>query len=291
METYTAVPMSETIYHLAGSPFRDERTKILSFVDITEGKFYRYLPDGELKCFDVQRPLGAAVPAETPGAYVFAASDGLYYFHDEQMELLQDLKAHYRSRQMSNDAKADPSGRLYFGSSSMDKQYGDHGDLYCLDFSAAGNALKIVQPDTKIANGMEWSSDHKRFYFSDSLEYAVFVYDYDIATGSLSDRRVLFTVADGVPDGICIDADDDLWVAVWGGRRIEKRDGRSGELKAMVTVPAEHVSSCCFMGDGRLFITSAGDGLAGQHDGKLFTCKTDAPAGKTHYCKVAQGRS
>ena len=78
---------------------------------------------------------------------------------------------------------------------------------------------------------------------------------------------------DGVPDGMCIDEDDNLWLAVWGGNRIEKHDGRTGELLAVVEVDAKQTSSCCFTDDGKkLLITSAGVGLDGESEGRLFVC-------------------
>ena len=250
MKHYKAVPFSDSRYALAESPFSDSRTGIISYVDITPGRFYRLFPNGETRCFEFGQPVGAAVPAAEPGAYVLAAADG-------------------------------PAGRLFFGSSSMDSAFGDNGDLYRLD---PASGIRVVQENTKISNGMAWDRAGRRFFFSDSLEYAVFVYDYDLATGDITNRRVLFPVSDGVPDGMCIDANDDLWLAVWGGRRLEKRSSGTGELLAVVDVDAEHVSSCCFIDENTLLITSSGDGLSGAHDGKLFTCRVDAPAGETHYC-------
>ena len=281
MKHYKAVPFSDSRYALAESPFSDSRTGIISYVDITPGRFYRLFPNGETRCLELGQPVGAAVPAAEPGAYVLAAADGLYYFTDGSVKRIADLTGRYRPWQRSNDAKADPAGRLFFGSSSMDGAFGDNGDLYRLD---PASGIRVVQENTKISNGMAWDRAAQRFFFSDSLEYAVFVYDYDLATGDITNRRVLFPVSDGVPDGMCIDANDDLWLAVWGGRRLEKRSSGTGELLAVVDVDAEHVSSCCFIDENTLLITSSGDGLSGAHDGKLFTCRVDAPAGETHYC-------
>ena len=76
---------------------------------------------------------------------------------------------------------------------------------------------------------------------------------------------------------MCIDSEDNLWVAVWGGRRIEKRSSVTGELLARVDVPAENTTSCCFCGENldTLLITSSGEGLSGEYDGCVFTCKVD----------------
>lgn len=280
MKKYKAVPLLNDKFRLGESPFWDARTNVLSFVDITAGKFIRIMPDNSILSFDCGQPLGSAVPAQKPGTYIFAAADGLYLFENNSIKKTVDLKEYYKPWQRSNDAKADPLGRLFFGSSSMDESHGNNGNLFCFD-----KTVKVVQPDTEISNGMAWDKAHKSFFFSDSLKHAVFVYAYDEITGNISNRRVLFTVADGVPDGMCIDSDDNLWVAVWGGNRIEHRDSLTGELLGLIEVNAEHVSSCCFSGRNTLLITSSGDGLSGEDDGKIFTCRIDATPGEIHYCK------
>ena len=137
--------------------------------------------------------------------------------------------------------------------------------------------VALMQLDTIIANGMAWSADRTKFYFADSEYHAVFVYDYDLESGNITNRTELIHIEDGVPDGMCIDSEDNLWIAVWGGKRIEKRSTETGELLAVVEVPAEHVSSCCFFGDNydELFITTSGNELSGDYDGCLFTCKVE----------------
>ena len=91
-------------------------------------------------------------------------------------------------------------------------------------------------------------------------------------------------------DGMCIDSQDNLWVAFWGGSRIEQRSTKDGSLLAVVNVPAKNVTSCCFMGDNldTLFITSAATGQTGELDGCLFTCKVDVKGCECDYCKVGE---
>lgn len=274
MREYQASPLSRDKYLLAESPFYDERTGLLSYVDIEKGCLYTMDKDMKVSCFEAGQKLGAAVLTMKADCFVLCGTDGLYLYNGDTTEKLLELSDEFGPYRRCNDAKADPRGRLFFGSSVWKDGIEAGGNLYCYDHGE----VRIVQENTRISNGMAWSSDHKSFFFSDSLEYAVFKYDYDIETGNISNRRVLFNVQDGVPDGMCIDSQDRLWVAFWGGSRIECRDTTSGELLARVNVPARHVTSCCFYGEAsdELFITTSGQSLDGEFDGCLFTCKVDA---------------
>ena len=271
MKIYKVDPLGQGRYSLGESPFFDKRTGLISFVDITQGRFYRMRLGEEPIAFDAGQKIGAAVPCENPGEYIFCAEDGLYLFADEKMTKIQDLSAFYEKWQRSNDAKFDPAGRLFFGSSSDDDEHGANGNLFCYDKNAS-EKIRLMQKDTKISNGMAWNSAKNRFFFSDSLEYAVFSYDYELSTGDISKRKVLFTVENGVPDGMCIDSNDNLYLAVWGGHRIEIHKS-SGEILGLIEVPAKNVTSCCFIDEQTLFITSSGDGQSGEYDGSLFTCR------------------
>ena len=257
--------------------------KLFSFVDIIDGKFYYGTNPTIPECIEFGQQIGAAVPlagigassaadSEAPG-YVVAGTDALYICKGKEVSKYLSLTGIYESFQRSNDAKADPKGRLWFGSVSGDDDHSPSGNLY----RYAGGTCTIMQPETKISNGMAWNAARTRFFFSDSPFNAVFAYDYNLEKGTISGRTPLFEVRDGVPDGMWIDTEDNLWVAVWGGHRIEKHSSVSGELLAVVEVPAKNVTSCCFYGENMdtLFITSSGNDLIGQYDGCLFTCKVD----------------
>ena len=273
MEQYTAKCLGKEKYALGESPYYDPATGYFSWVDIINNRFYIRKSENNTECFELGQPIGAAIPRRD-GGYLLAARDGMYVYRNGRADLYLDLKNTYKPYWRSNDAKADPMGRIFFGASVEDEQaHGPEGALFCYD----NGSISIRQDNTKISNGMAWSSDRKSFYFSDSLEHAVFRYDYDEKTGTIGGRRVLFEVENGVPDGMCIDSEDNLWLAVWGGNRIEKRSGASGEKLGEIYVPAKQTSSCCF-GDRdlkTLFITSAGVGLDGEYDGCLFAARLE----------------
>ncbi|MCR5744150.1 MAG: SMP-30/gluconolactonase/LRE family protein [Lachnospiraceae bacterium] len=283
MKTYNAEVFDSNRYKLAEGPYYDERFDRLSWVDILEGKLYTKSHSIKTTT-NMDQMLGAAVPMENSEGFVCAAQDGLYMVNGSYKRQIVDLSEEFKAYRRANDAKADPSGRLWFGSIVWDDKHEQGGSLYMYD----GKTVKCMQKETGLANGMAWSGDKKRFYFSDSAKHKVFVYDYDDATGDITNMRQLCHISVGVPDGMCIDADDNIWLAVWGGRRVEHRDGISGELLGVICVDAEQVSSCAFCGKNydELIITSAGNGVSGQFDGCLFKCRVDAVGLAPHLARI-----
>lgn len=268
---YTVESVGKEKYILGEGPYYDPRYQRLSWVDI-EGKKVWYIKDGNKIAIDIPQRVGAAIPMAESEGFALALEDGIYTYQDGKITLLVDLKNVYKDYWRSNDAKADSMGRIWFGASVKD-EHEPEGNLYIYE----NGKIDIKVPRTKISNGMAWTSDKKRFFFSDSLEHAVFVYDYDEENAAINNRKVLFEVLDGVPDGMTIDSEDNIWVAIWGGNRVEKRSGITGELLDTIHVPAKQVSSCCFGDEDlkTLYITSAQVGLDGEFDGCLFKCRTD----------------
>ena len=259
-------------YTLGEGPYYDPRFQRLSWVDIV-GKKLWMLQEGTKTSYDVGQLLGAAVPLKESDGFLLAMEDGLYSFKEGEVSLSRDLKSVYKDYWRSNDAKADKSGRLWVGAIVKDEDHGPEGGLFLYQ----NENIHCRISDTKLANGMAWSQDQSRFFFSDSEKHMVFSYDYDQSSGDISGGKPLFQVEDGVPDGMTIDSDDNLWVAIWGGNRIEKRDGRTGKLLEKISLPATQVSSCCFGDEDykTLYITSAAIGQTGEYDGCIFRLRTD----------------
>jgi len=272
MKIYTAEPFSETKYLLGESPAYDTGTGIISWVDIIDGALYLRYPDGREERSSFGCQIGAAVPVKD-GSYAVAGENAIFVLKNGEITMLKSLENIYESYQRSNDAKADPCGRLWFGSMVNKDGFAHCGSLFCLD----KGELKVMQADTKLANGMAWNAAGDRFFFSDTMGGGVFAYDYDKKTGCITNKKLLFSLENGFSDGMCIDAEDNLWVAVWGGGRVEHRSSLNGEKLGEIRVDAKNVTSCCFFGDDMdvLLITTSGDGQDGAHDGCLFTCKVD----------------
>ena len=133
--------------------------------------------------------------------------------------------------------------------------------------------------DLTIPNGLVWSGDGSQAFHVDTPRGSIDVLAYDGDAGTLTNRRLVARVSGGHPDGMALDADDGLWVALWGGSAVH-RYSTDGSLTAIVEVDAAQVSSCSFGGPGdtRLYITTSRQGLSGSEDpraGAVFCVDVD----------------
>ena len=181
-----------------------------------------------------------------------------------------------------NDGKAAPDGRLWVGSmGAPGKVAPGAGTLYVCE--PDGATFRAALPGVTISNGLAWAPDGRTMYYIDTPEDAVFAFDYDAATGAIANKRVAFAIPAGTghPDGCCIDAAGNLWVAQWGGSRVVAYNTATGAVVAEVRLPAAHVSSVTFGGDGLgdLYITTAKEHLSPEeraaqpHAGDIFMVK------------------
>lgn len=160
-----------------------------------------------------------------------------------------------------NDGKCDPAGRFLAGTMD-DAEQVTSGVLYSFE---SGKPPRRLFDGIRIANGLAWSPGYKTFYYIDTATRQVRAYDYDLATGNISNPRVAIEVPEsmGWPDGMTSDMEGKLWIALWGGARVASWNPLDGRLEAEVAVPALHTSSCVFGGPRRdvLYVTSARVGI------------------------------
>ena len=228
--------------------------------------------------FDTGAHIGAAVPT-TGGGLVLCLPDRLVLRSASgDLTELARLPHHGDPGLRSNDAKADPAGRLWHGTMAYAVTPGA-GALYLLP--PGGRHPEPVLTDVSIANGVGWSPGGATMYHVDSPTGRVDAYEVDPATGRPGRRRTFATVVAAgstgptgavVPDGLCVDADGGVWVAVWGGGVVH-RYLPSGRLERTVTLPTPLVTSCAFAGPelDLLIVTTAAD-----------TLTDDAAAGRTY---------
>ena len=241
---------------LGEGPYWDDAQQELYFVDITNKQVKIFSPsDSSVKTIKFDQEV-SAVFLDQKSELIVAARDGV--FTASQDGALKTLLAPIEADDPSirtNDAKCDSTGRMWVGTMAFDFTPGVAA-LFTLD----SKGLKQVVPVLTIANGLGWSRDQKSMYFIDSPTGRVDIFDCDLQSGELENRRPLITfdVAAGIPDGLTTDEDGGIWVAFFGGGEVRRYDP-SGELTHVVTLPVKQVTSCCFGGKdmSELFITTA----------------------------------
>jgi sugar lactone lactonase YvrE len=275
----TPVPASATMGLLTEGPrWHAERGELL-WVDILGHTLHRGRPgpDGALESVEtitVDRPVGAVAPA-IGGGYVLAAGTGFLHVDDDgAVEELAQPEAERTDVRM-NDGACDPQGRFWAGTMAYDESPGA-GVLYRLELD--GTCTTVLTGLT-ISNGIGWSPDGATMYLADSGTGLVEAFAFEGTTGDLSERRTLVRIQrpGAVPDGLTVDQEGGIWVALWGGGAIQ-RYGPDGALLATLRLPVDQPTSCAFGGPelATLFVTSARAGLdeaaldRQPHAGHLF---------------------
>jgi sugar lactone lactonase YvrE len=251
---------SETPGLLSEGPRWHEERQELLWVDILGRQVHRgpIGADGgmeRLETITVDRHVGAVAPA-IGGGYVLAAGPG-FLFLDETGQL-DELAQPERGRTdvRMNDGACDPQGRFWGGTMAYDESPGG-GALYRLELD--GSCTTVLTGLT-ISNGIGWSPDGMTMYLNDSGTACVYAFGFDGSTGAISDRRTLVhTERPGVvPDGLTVDEQGGIWVALWGGGAVNSYEP-DGTLRASIELPVERPTSCAFGGPERdiLFVTTA----------------------------------
>lgn len=264
---------------LGEGPVWDARDQSLYWVDIPESRVHQIAADGSLSSWDTGQPVGTVVPRASGGLAV-AVRDGFMALDPVSGALttLAEVERDKPGNRM-NDGTCDRAGRFYAGTMALDETPGA-GALYRLDPDLGVTTLLT---GVGISNGIGWSPDERLMYYIDSQVHRVDVFDYDPATGQIGGRRPFAAVGeDGVvPDGLTVDADGGVWVAVWGGYAVLHHDP-AGKVIEAVDLPAARVSSCVFGGPDldRLYITTAAG--PGESAGALFVCEPGVTGQPSH---------
>jgi sugar lactone lactonase YvrE len=264
---------------LGEGPSWDARTGTLLFVDISAGRIYRHDPGlGSQDTVEVGQEVGAAIP-RSAGGLVVAMRDGIGLLPDgsTQVEVIVPIEADNPGNRM-NDATCDPQGRLWAGTMAFDFEEGA-ASLYRVD---ANRTATRMLSDLTISNGMGWSPAGDVMYFIDSTTYGVDTFRFDEASGDLGirERLITFAVDEGMPDGLTVDAEGGIWVALFGGGEV-RRYRPDGSPWGAIKLPVTQVTSACFGGPALqdLYITSA----AAQLDAEALA--RQPLAGATFVCR------
>ncbi len=243
---------------LGEGPLWDAEQERLYWIDSMDGRVFRSTADGrEIRSWLVPATIGSMALIKDGSAAVTALATGLHLldFVTGDVSFVTDPEKGLPKNRL-NDGKVDRRGRFLFG--SMDTMEDDRsGRLYRLD---PDYTISVLDENLKVSNGPCWSPDDSTFYFSDTWSGGIWAYDYDIATGGVSNRRTFGTTATspvGGFDGSTVDSEGGVWNAlVYDGKVV--RFNPDGSVDRLIDMPVKKVTSVMFGGTNldTLYVTS-----------------------------------
>lgn len=269
MKTLLAEPVLAHTCELGESPVWDAANNRIYWVDILNGTLHWYNEsDLTTEQFAIGQEIGAVALAGDH-RLVAALKNGFYLIDPEEKSILTiaETEAGIITNRF-NDGKCDPAGRFWAGSMSVIGEP-DAGTLYMLDHGG-----QVFERIGKVgcSNGLAWSPDCTMFYFIDTLSCQVVAYDFDVESGAIWNRRsiIYFNPAEGLPDGMTIDSEGMLWIAMWNGSNVSRYNPSTGQLLSRIMLPVSQVTSCTFGGPALsdLYITTARTGLSDRELGQ-----------------------
>ena len=278
MQSFEAKVIQGSRAELGESPFWDSRIGRLWWVDILGGRLHRFDPATKKEeIFEVGSLAGCVVPEE--GREVALAVKNGFASFDSKSGKLEMLAAmeHENPTIRFNEGNCDPAGRFWAGTMALGGRAGA-GSLFCLERDlSVSRKIKGVS----ISNGIAWNQAADRMYYIDSPSQRVLEFHYDNLSGAISAPRVAIEIAasEGAPDGMCLDGEGMLWIALWGAGKVARFNPLSGDRLAEIATPGARQSSCCAFGGvdlETLYITTArehfseADDQAQPNAGHLF---------------------
>jgi sugar lactone lactonase YvrE len=279
-----AVPCSTGQTHLGEGIRWDARRDEMLAVDILTGGVYRahVRDDGALervRAYQLPGTVGMIAPVEGDEGWLLGAGRSFVYLAPDGTHRTIAEVAPAGTRM--NDGACDPQGRFWGGTLADDHHEGG-GALYRL---GRDGQAELMLDGLTISNGLGWSPDGGTMYLVDSGPRVIHAFAFDADHGTISAGRILVTVPEeaGAPDGMTVDAAGDLWVAIYGGGRVN-RYAPDGSLREVYPIPARQCTCCAFGGPGlhRLFVTTATEGWTDEQRraepaaGLVYRVDTDA---------------
>lgn len=263
------------------SPLWHPSQRRLYWVDIQKKYVHRFDPEtGQNESFPLP-DLVTCLAFRKNGGLILTLRKDIAFFDPESgdLEKLKTVEADKPDNRF-NDGRVDPQGRFWAGTMGDEDWKKPVGSLYRFD---PDRSLLKMQPDVVCSNGTGWSPDGTTMYYTESFRYAIFAYDFDAASGAITNRRTFATVdedEDVFPDGLCVDAEGGVWSNHVGIGRVVRYDA-SGEITHEIRLPVPRAVGCTFGGDDldTLYITSARETMKPQQlseaplSGSLFAVK------------------
>ncbi|UWP58310.1 SMP-30/gluconolactonase/LRE family protein [Ruminococcus gauvreauii] len=288
MESSTYSIISEASYRCGECPMWDVQNQTFYWSDMLAGELFSYRPASKEIQKIAQGKNVSGFTLNKNGGFVCATHQGLYLWdavHGWRLlaDSCQGQVLH------CNDAAADPMGRFLFGTTFYGQTVGDdfeRGRLYSVD---SDGSLTILDEGFGLSNGIAFSPDQKTLYVTDTYTREIYAYDYQAATGRISNKRVVVKIPDyeGIPDGMTVDAEGFLWSALWYGYGIVRCDP-DGCIERKIHIPSGQTSSVMFGGEELtdIYVTSSAEvvrhSIAPQgydfnapHNGRVYCIHTD----------------
>jgi sugar lactone lactonase YvrE len=246
MKDFAARRATRTVYDLAESPVWDPVRRALHWVDIPAGMVLSgRIAEGTIV------ETGRVLLGESVGAVAIAEDGGLLIAAEKGLATIDESGAVHRGPPLLsaarntrlNDGACDPAGRYLVGSLAPDATAADQVLLQV----ETNGFVTVLRSDIGLSNGIAWSPSGDAVYHVDTTARTVSSAAYDPPSGRVGPWRILFTVDDGLSDGLTVDEDGFLWIAVWGRGQVRRYD-LAGTIQATVTVDAPLTSSVAFVG-------------------------------------------
>ena len=239
-------------------PFWDAANDRLLLVDMLAGAVVAVDADGGTERHQLAG-VAAALRGRRGGGYVLATENRFVLLGPDLTEQASLPPVFTDPAVRMNDGGCDPQGRFYCGTMAYDSTPGA-GTLYRLD---PDGSVHVTLRNVTISNGLQWNAAGDTVFYNDTPTGRVDRFRFDPDTAAFTEQRTFVEIAgDGQPDGMAIDEEDGLWVALWGGGAVHRYDP-TGRLDLVVDLPVSQVTACTFGGPDRrtLFITTSQDGV------------------------------
>ena len=272
-------------------PVWDAKGNRLLWVDIPNHHVHSFAPDSGIATrLDLGQPVGS-VAVRSDGGLIAALRDGIGLLGADSSVISEFVEIEKdKPGNRMNDGKCDCMGRFWADTMATDHRAGA-GTLYRIEGGREGLTVAAMLKGVTIANGLDWSLDNRAMYYIDSATQRIDVFDFDAERGTLSNRRPFVTIpaAGGLPDGMTLDAEGHVWVALFGAGKV-RRYRPDGAIDLEVGVPVSLVTSCAFGGRNLefLYITTARHRLTQEEAvrqttaGGVFVCQP-GPAGRVPF--------
>lgn len=291
------MPMIKVLYksncELGESPLWHYERNSCFWVDVEAKTIFEcYWNTGEVKQYQLDQRISLVV-VSSKNELVLGLQGGVARFDltSEKLTWLPSPDVNW-STHRCNDGGCDVSGRLWISTMELNHKK-DAGSLYCIDHTGL---VKEKIENISIPNGVVWNVDNEKLYYTDSVKAEVYAYVFDVETANIEFDKVAVSIPDqlGLPDGMAMDSEGMLWIALWGGHGVGRFNLQSGQMVDFIAIPAPQVTCCCFAGPklDHLVITTAKSGMSDEalqafpESGNVFIVKTNVSGISSYYADL-----